>query len=182
MPDRRPHRWSLPALVATAVVAMAGAWFLVSADGAAPAASGAAGRPVAGQAAPDFTATASDGSAVSLAALRGRAVWLTFGATWCADCRSEAPDVQDAAAAASAEVATVMVYTGDAPEVVRDYASRLGLTMTAVPDPESAVAGAYRIAGVPTHYFIDREGTVRELVVGVLTREQMDAHLAALAG
>ncbi len=32
------------------------------------------------------------------------------------------------------------------------------------------------------HYFIDREGVVRALKFGVLSRPQMDAELAAIAG
>ena len=50
--------------------------------------------PQAGQVPPDIQATTVDGRSVKLSDFVGRPVWLTFGATWCGDCRSEAPDLQ----------------------------------------------------------------------------------------
>ena len=39
--------------------------------------------PVVGQPAPAFAMTQADGTAFSLADLKGKIVWLTFGASWC---------------------------------------------------------------------------------------------------
>ncbi len=139
--------------------------------------------PSVGQPAPDFTAPAVDGSSLTLSALRGRPVWLTFGASWCAGCRVEAPDIQDAAERSRGHgTAVVSVYLSESPPDVRAYADRLRLSFTHVPDPDTRISSAYRVLGIPTHVFIDREGTVREMRVGVLTPEQMDASLAAIAG
>jgi CSLREA domain-containing protein len=40
--------------------------------------------------------TTVDGTKVSLSSYRGHPVWLTFGATWCAACKAEAPDIEAA--------------------------------------------------------------------------------------
>ena len=55
--------------------------------------------PAVGDPAAEFTARAVDGRAITLSELRGRPVWLVFGATWCANCRAGAPDVDRVAAA-----------------------------------------------------------------------------------
>lgn len=173
---------ALAVLVAVVAVALLAAWQLVPpAPGAAAAASAptAATLPVAGSPAPDFSATSLDGRTVTLASLRGEPVWLTFGATWCADCRTEFPDLQEAHEASGVEV--IAFYTREDAATVGPYAERLGLSLTNVPDPQSAIAQDYRVVGVPTHFFVDAEGTIRSVRVGVLTREQMDAELAALA-
>src|SRR5665647_3959169 len=59
-----------------------------------PGAAPAGAPPRTGDVPPDFSATAIDGSAVSMAALKGQPTWLTFGASWCPDCRAEATDLQ----------------------------------------------------------------------------------------
>ncbi|MDO5287043.1 MAG: TlpA disulfide reductase family protein [Actinomycetia bacterium] len=167
-------------VVVTLVVVLTAAWWLVRDTSPATVPSAA---PVAraGQPAPSFEASSVDGTVVSLAALRGKPVWLTFGATWCAECRSEAADLEQAASAARDQgVVTVMVFAGDDPATVRDYASRLGLTMTQVPDPQRRVAARYQVSGVPTHYFIGADQTIQTVRVGLLSRSQMDAALADL--
>src|SRR5690348_7014101 len=56
----------------------------------------------AGDAAPEFSGTASDGTPVDLAALRGRVVLLSFFASWCENCRDDLPRVQAAGRAYAA--------------------------------------------------------------------------------
>ena len=131
--------------------------------------------PRVGEVAPGFVATTLDGSEVSLDALRGRPVWLVFVATWCSGCRAEMPDVQAAHEAAGPQgVQVVAVYVGEGPSVVGGYVDRLGLTFTQVPDPQTKLAAAYGVMGVPAHFFIDADGVVRHTWVGVLSPTQMD--------
>lgn len=41
----------------------------------------------------DFAARTVKGEPISLSGLKGRPVWLTFGASWCTARRAEAPDM-----------------------------------------------------------------------------------------
>lgn len=136
--------------------------------------------PEVGALAPDFTAVTLDGDEVTLSEFRGRPVWLTFGATWCASCRVEAPDIQ-AAYEESDDTVVLAVYLSEDAGDVRPYVERLGMTFTHLPDPDERLASRFHVIGVPMHYFIDREGVVRALKFGVLSRPQMDAELAAIA-
>ena len=54
----------------------------------------AAAAPVVGAIPPNFSGLTYDGKAVSLADYAGKPVWLTFGASWCPDCRTESADVE----------------------------------------------------------------------------------------
>lgn len=140
------------------------------------------GMPQPGQVAPDFTADAVDGSQVSLAGFRGHPVWLTFGATWCAQCRAEAPDIQAAYERARPSGAVVVaVYLEEDAAAVRTYTERVGMTFVHVPDPKAVVSSLYRVQGVPYHVFIGPDGVIDSVQFGILSREQMDAALAAAA-
>jgi hypothetical protein len=59
---------------------------------------------------------------------------------------------------------------------------RLGLSYVHVADPDTRVASAYRVLGIPAHYFIDRSGVLHAIKMGVLTHAQMDAALAEISG
>ncbi len=143
--------------------------------------SGVAVAPVVGRAAPDFTARTLDGTSVSVAQFKGRPVWLTFGATWCAPCRAEAPDLQAAYAAHRGSGLEVLsVYTSQEAAAVEEYATLLGLTYRHVPDPQSLAAAAYGVRGIPVHFFIGADGVLRQRTEGALSRPEMDAALAAI--
>lgn len=138
--------------------------------------------PAVGRPAQDFTAVAVDGTQISLADLAGRPVWLTFGASWCATCRAEAPDIQAAHAAQGAEgVRVVAVFLNEDPATVADYADRVGLTFPAVADPRTDIASAYRVLGIPAHFFIDSDGIVRSIVTGAMSAERIDESLEGLS-
>src|SRR4029434_6227839 len=52
--------------------------------------------PLLAKAATPFTVTLYDGKKITLADLRGKAVFLNFWASWCTPCRAEAHDLEDA--------------------------------------------------------------------------------------
>jgi cytochrome c biogenesis protein CcmG, thiol:disulfide interchange protein DsbE len=139
--------------------------------------------PKVGTPAQDFTATTADGKAVSLSSLKGKAVWLTFGATWCSPCQAEAPDIQSAYEKHKASgVEVLSVFISEDGATVRDYSGRIGLTFPQIPDSQDLIASAYRVNGIPVHYFIDRTGILRSIVTGSLDPERMDAQLAGISG
>lgn len=138
--------------------------------------------PRVGSPAQDFTATTVDGKTVSLKSLKGKAVWLSFGATWCAPCQAEAPDIQAAYAKTKASgVVVVGVFISEDSGTVLDYGTRIGLTFPQIADPDTRIASAYRVNGIPVHFFIDRSGVTRSIVTGGLSAERMDTELAAIS-
>ncbi len=129
--------------------------------------------PAVGDNAPGFTATDIDGKPVSLEELRGKPVWLMFMATWCTGCRTEVPDVQGVVASQGDAVRIVVVYVGESRNAVSDYSKRVGNDFPEVADQDQQISAAYGIMGVPTHYFMDAGGVVRQRHVGVLSPDAM---------
>jgi len=143
---------------------------------------GAAGpAPVVGMAAPNFTATMMEGAKVTLRGLRGHPVWLSFGAPWCQPCRAENPDIEAAYEKYRAQGLEVLwIVINDSRSDVESYAKRTGLTYPMVYDSSGAIEARYRIDGIPSHFFIDKSGILREVRISSLNPAMIEENLAQI--
>ena len=124
---------------------------------------------------PDFQAVGVDGTAISIAALKGQPTWLTFGASWCPDCRAEATDLQATYAKYKGQgLAVVGVFIQEDQAAVLDYAKHVGFTFPMVADPSGKIADLYRTYGIPLHFFIGRDGVIRDVRIGRLSPGDME--------
>jgi peroxiredoxin len=125
-----------------------------------------------------------DGNPIRLADLRGKVVWVNFWATWCPPCQEETPVLRDVYAELhddGLELIAVSVQESTVDDV-RRYADTYGLDYTIGFDATSAVFHTYRAFGLPTQLFIDREGIIRTVVLGPVTRQQALDTVRALLG
>ena len=54
------------------------------------------------------------------------------------------------------------------------YVERTGTTFTVAVDQATSVAAQYRIVGIPTHFFVDRDGVLREWRIGSMSKKTME--------
>lgn len=137
--------------------------------------------PRVGQPAADFQLMSPDGQPVSLSQFEGRPVWINFWATWCPPCRAEFPDM-DAVYREYQDTGLVLlaISFAESPEDVRRYLERTQPSFTIAVDPPGAVAGQYRVLGLPTHIYVDREGIVRDIRVGPMNQDLMREKLGSI--
>lgn len=123
-----------------------------------------------------------DGRPIRLADLRGRPVWLNFWASWCPPCQYETPVLREVFERHRAEgLALVAVAVQEtSPDDVRAYARTYGLSYTIGFDGTGAVFHTYRVFGLPTQFFIDREGTIRSVVLGPVDVTLAERNLAPI--
>jgi peroxiredoxin len=174
-------------LAGVAILVIAAVWFAdqpAADDGVTvrPGATDLGEPPRVGDVPPDFSATAIDGSAISLAALAGQPTWLTFGASWCPDCRAESPDVQAAYAKYGPQGLTVVGVFDESADAAKAYADRVGFTFPLVADDRGTIADAFGVYGIPIHFFVARDGTIRDVRIGRLTPEDMDQAIGQILG
>jgi len=109
-----------------------------------------------------------DGQPITLAALRGKVVWLNFFASWCPPCQQETPILRSLAATyRDRGLALVGISVQETTPVdVRAYAERYRLGYTIGFDGSGDVLREYRVFALPTQFFIDVNGVIQQVVSG----------------
>jgi cytochrome c biogenesis protein CcmG, thiol:disulfide interchange protein DsbE len=157
------NRWHFAFIL---ILTLGGYWLWVSRVPVAALASERTPQPAVGYPAPDFTLSTLAGEEFSLSALRGQPVVLNFWATWCIPCQRELPALRTASQRYQGEVAIIAVDQGESAKTVQGYVDKLGLPFTIPLDADTDVGRRYNVYGLPTTYFIDRQGIIRQQWTG----------------
>jgi peroxiredoxin len=145
-----------------------------------------------GELAPEFSGTTVggetvqltdlDGNPIRLADLRGHPVWINFWASWCPPCQAETPilrEMYDKYAGRGLALVGISVQE-TTPDDVRAYVDRYQLDYTVGFDATSAIFHAYHAFVLPTQFFVDKDGVIRHVQLGGITREQADRIISSL--
>jgi cytochrome c biogenesis protein CcmG, thiol:disulfide interchange protein DsbE len=120
-----------------------------------------------------FELKSLDGKSVSLANFHGRPLMMNFFASWCDPCREEMPLINELATKAGRDGYAVLgIAIEDTRAAIMQYAQEAKLVFPIALDPNSTVKRAYRIFGPPATFFIDGQGTIRDVVIGPITPER----------
>jgi thioredoxin-dependent peroxiredoxin len=120
----------------------------------------------AGQPAPDFTLTASDGTSVSLSDFRGRHVIVYFyPAAMTPGCTTQACDFRDSLASLQSAGYVVLGISPDKPAKLAQFVERDALTFPLLSDPDHAVLEAWGAWGEKKLYGRTSVGVIRSTVV-----------------
>lgn len=135
-----------------------------------------------GAAAPVSTLKGLDGKTYTVGQGSGKIQLLSFWASWCDPCRIEAPLLNELAAKyrTQLDVYGINVTKYDRKEDVRKFAKSLGLTYPILLDKSGEVFDVYRGAAFPTSVLIDGNGMVREMLLGVYSKEELEGKIRKL--
>jgi peroxiredoxin Q/BCP len=119
-----------------------------------------------GDAAPDFTLPAADGSTVRLSDLRGRHVVVYFyPRAGTPGCTTQACDFRDSLASLQGAGYTVLGISPDKPEALAKFTDRESLTFPLLSDPDRTVLEQYGTWGEKTMYGKKVTGVLRSTIV-----------------
>ena len=129
--------------------------------------------------APDFTLTdARTGKPIHLASLRGRPLWINFWATWCPACVEEMPAMKKAYTEYKEKGLLILGVDDDEPPAdINNFTTKNGYDWTFLLDPGGKVIDLYRVDGIPTHWFVGKDGILKAVHVGSIPQDEIRNYL-----
>ncbi|NLJ68725.1 MAG: redoxin domain-containing protein [Firmicutes bacterium] len=146
---------------------------VLNAAGEPAAASVGSAVPRVGYRAPDITVKTLTGTEVTLGEQLGTPIFINFFATWCYFCRVEMPHIESLYEEVGDEVNFMIVDIGESRETVTAYFEAEGWTVPAYLDSTGAAGNRYAVRGLPTSFFIDSDGVIRDMVIGAMTEARL---------
>ena len=119
--------------------------------------------------APSLKLADLDGKSHDLAKLRGKVVLINFWATWCPPCRREMPSLERLSQALAGEPFIVLaVDVGEDADTIEAFTNQLDTvpTFTILLDATSRAMQAWKVAGLPTTFLVDKQGRVVASAIG----------------
>ncbi|MGH9542985.1 MAG: TlpA family protein disulfide reductase [Terriglobales bacterium] len=136
---------------------------------------------VAGLPAPNWTLKQLDGQPLSLSQFKGKAVVLDFWASWCGPCKMEIPWWNDLQAKYRARGLQIIgISEDDNDKDVRDFLAKNRLDYPVVMDHNALAAAWGMPIGLPTTFFIRRDGTIAARVEGLEGEDELQRRIQGI--
>ena len=133
-----------------------------------------------GNLAPDFELIDYDGNKIKLSDFRGKnPVFLNFWASWCYFCVDEMALMAKVQKEFSGQYVTLAINRGEDQETGQKFTDSLGVSndFILLNDRSDSAYSLYQGFAMPYSIFIDKEGVIKELKLGPLTKEELKAKL-----
>jgi len=168
---RKGSRSLALALVAT-IAFVTLAFFLLSGRG------GGEEAPRIGAQAPDFELASLDGGTVKLSNFRGKGVMINFWATWCGPCRFEMPTMDKIYREQKDKGFVILaVNLQEDGATAKRFVDEFQLTFPTLLEIKGTVAQQYGLIGLPTSYFVGRDGVIKDINVGAMDTELLTSKI-----
>lgn len=136
--------------------------------------------PRVGQPLDNFNLSQLGGSSLQLAGLKGKAIIINFWATWCVPCQEEMPLLEKYSRKYSDNLTVIGVNSQEQIGVVRDFVTKFGITFPIGLDANGDLTRSYLINGFPTTFFVDKDGILRNMHIGVLREDLLIGYLQSV--
>ena len=130
--------------------------------------------------APGFEIPVITGGNVQIKDYIGKPLVLNFWATWCGPCIIEMPLLEQRYNDFSPELIILAINIGEPIQTVRKFVNEKKYTFLVLWDNKNKAQDLYLIDAYPTSFFIDKEGIIRAVHVGLMSEEQLDKNLQSI--
>jgi len=135
--------------------------------------------------APDFELASTAGEKVKLSDYKNKLVVLTFWTTWNPVAKDELAILdsyyQEIKNGKDERLVLLAINSQEDKSVVAGFVGRGEYGLPVLLDETGKIGGLYGIATLPATYFINREGKVKEIYVGMLSQEELKSRIEKLS-
>jgi len=151
-------------------------------------------NPLQGKMAPAFTLKDTTGHKISLSDFKGKAVVVDFWATWCAPCKIEIPWLEQFHNQYAGQGLEILGISEDdldpddkaklaeEKKDIADKAAQLKINYPVLIDDADVSTPYGGVDGLPTTFFINRDGKVVASTVGLAPRDEIEADIKKALG
>lgn len=120
-----------------------------------------------GTQAPNFSLEQLNTKPLKLSDLKGKGVVLNFWGSWCEPCKAEFPELEKQYQRFQSEgIEVVGVNISETPLAIQQFVDQYHVSFPILMDRQSEITRLYQIGPIPTTFFIDKDGIVKEQVIG----------------
>ncbi|MBF0430597.1 MAG: TlpA family protein disulfide reductase [Fibrobacteria bacterium] len=118
--------------------------------------------------APDFMLSDTDGNRFYLSAQKDTVLLLNFWSVHCVPCLQEMPLLQKLYHDSKGKTVKIVGICTDPAEAgyISTFLKGFEITYPVLLDPEGQVADLYKVTSLPTTFFVNGEGIIKESVIG----------------
>jgi cytochrome c biogenesis protein CcmG/thiol:disulfide interchange protein DsbE len=150
--------------------------------------------PLQGKPAPAFALEDLNGKKLSLSSYKGKAVLINFWATWCAPCKIETPwliDLRNEYAPKGFEILGISAddldrddpaKLSDEKKEIARFVQKMQMPYPVLIDGNSISTPYGGLDALPTSFYVDRNGTVVAVQLGLTSKAEIEANIRKSLG
>ena len=121
-----------------------------------------------GSAVPDIELIDSNQNKLRISEMKGSVLFINFWATWCEPCIEELPSIETLFRHFSnnPRFQVITILFKDDTQRALMYMQQNGYTFPVYLNPDDSAATLFKITGVPETYIIDKQGILRNKIIG----------------
>lgn len=133
-----------------------------------------------GKAAPNVAMTDLQGKKINLADLKGKKVVLDFWATWCPPCKKMIPDLITLRSQTRPQEIVLIGISDEPVDRLNKFAKDYKINYPVISHTGSLPSPFDQVTGLPTTFFIDAQGVIRQVVVGYHSLDEIKMAIDAM--
>jgi hypothetical protein len=127
---------------------------------------------------PNLTLSGTNGSNTSSISWLGRPTLLSFMVSWLPSTSEQLNALSQLQT--NKDINIVPIALQENADKMRVYTQTAGYSLNWLVDPDSTLTNVVNIQSLPTHYFINRDGVVKKVITGILSKQQILDNLSSL--
>ena len=131
-----------------------------------------------GKTIPDFTLLNNEGKPVHSISFSGKPTVVSFVSSWSPNSKEQLPILSKVQA--NKEVNVVPIAVQEHAGLLTALSKISGNSLTFLQDPDGTTVQMFNVNSLPTHYFLDRHGVVKKVMIGTFTSDQITNELRGL--